>query len=33
MTFHLADVIEDVLQAALEDAPSARQTELIAQLA
>jgi ATP-dependent Lon protease len=33
MTFHLADVIEDVLQAALEDAPSARQNELIAEWA
>jgi ATP-dependent Lon protease len=33
MTFHLADVIEDVLEAALEDAPSARQNELIAEWA
>jgi ATP-dependent Lon protease len=33
MTFHLADVIEDVLQAALESAPSARQNELIAEWA
>jgi ATP-dependent Lon protease len=33
MTFHLADVIEDVLQVALEDAPSARQSELIAEWA
>jgi ATP-dependent Lon protease len=33
MTFHLADVIEDVLQPALEDAPSPRQNELIAEWA
>jgi len=33
MTFHLADVIEDVLQAALEDSPSPRQNELIAEWA
>ncbi len=33
MTFHLADVIEDVLQVALEDVPSARQSELIAEWA
>ncbi len=33
MTFHLADVIEDVLQAALEDAPSTRQNDLIAEWA
>jgi ATP-dependent Lon protease len=33
MTFHLADVIEDVLRAALEDVPSTRQNELIAEWA
>ncbi|MEX2147271.1 MAG: endopeptidase La [Candidatus Rokuibacteriota bacterium] len=33
MTFHLADVIEDVLQAALEDAPSSRQNELVVEWA
>jgi ATP-dependent Lon protease len=33
MTFHLADVIEDVLQAALEDTPSPRLNELIAEWA
>jgi ATP-dependent Lon protease len=33
MTFHLADVIEDVLHAALEDAPSPRHTELIGGIA
>jgi ATP-dependent Lon protease len=33
MTFHLADVIEDVLQAAVEDSPSPRQNELIAEWA